>query len=73
MSKLNRTMCENVLLSASLFLWLASSASSGTSGLAGAGAALPPGDASAHIDVIQDDMGAAPKGTASANQTIIPF
>jgi len=44
-----------------------------TSGLAGAGAALPPGDASAHIDVIQDDMGAAPKGTASANQTIIPF
>ncbi|MDP2593866.1 MAG: hypothetical protein Q8P36_00795 [bacterium] len=49
-----------------------------TSGLAGASAALSPGDAAgasapAYIDVIQDGTSAAPKGAASANQTIIPF
>ena len=55
-----------------------------TSGLAGAGAALSPGDATgtnapAYIDVIQDlsaqagGTSAAPKGAASVNQTIIPF
>ena len=49
-----------------------------TSGLAGAGAALSPGDvaganAPANIDVIQDGTSAAPKGVVSANQTIIPF
>lgn len=54
------------------------SASSDTSGLAGAAGALPAtptadANAPAHIDVVEDDTSAAPKGAASANQTIIPF